>query len=140
MSDTGRARNRGAEGLAGGDRPIDEIRIDEGAGGVVHEDEVRRPLRQRLQAPVDRILPRFASMSRRRRQARTVRFELRDGVAVEMLVVGMDDHKGHVDLRMPEERFERPREDCPTGEGAILLRQAVSRPDTTSGSDDEGGN
>ena len=66
-------------------------------------------------------------------------FQLRDGFSIEVLIVRMNHHENHMDVRMFQKRVERSGEDCPAAKRPILLWQAASGPKTAAGSDDEGG-
>ena len=124
---------------AGGDRPLEELRAREGAGGVVDEHEVGGPVGEGLQTATDRFLARSPTGNRRQELAGRC-LETRNGVLEPRPIVRVDDRQDAVDERRRQELLERMNDDRFACQSSVLLRNLAADPRASAGGDDDGGN
>ena len=123
----------------GGDRPLEELRARERAGGVVDEHEVGGPVGEGLQTATDRFLARPATGNGRQELAGR-RLETRNGVLEPRPIVRVDDWQDAVDERRREELLQRMNDDRFACQSSVLLRNLAADPRASAGGDDDGGN
>ena len=100
------------------DDPVDGGAVDEGAGGVVDENEFGALVGDAFEADAGGFLPRLAAMDDTDGHQSA---QFAGGRLEKLLVIGMDDDDDARDLRMVEERPHRPRDDRHAADLAVLL-------------------
>ena len=134
------ARDRRARRLGRRDRPVDQARIHERAGAVVHEAEARLggPRRHAFEGAQHRDLTGRAAEHRREQALARGPGQVGHARLVELAVVGMDGTEHCADRRMVQEPLQRPGEDWAPADRPILLGQSLAGPASPASRDDDG--
>ena len=116
----------------------DERGRNKGARRVMHQHAGRAVVRQRLETGAYALLPCRAT-GHGRTQPRLGHTGRGDGCIVERAVVGMDDRLQHRVGGAGRQRLQGAGENGKTGDGPVLLRQALAGTHAPSGGDDDDG-
>jgi hypothetical protein len=111
--------------------PVDNLRRDEGAGGIVHQHMIGSLFSKGTETVQYRLAPFGAARDRRRET------EAGDGLLIERPMIWIDDDTDGTDglvceepvQRMPQHRFARKLQ--------ILFRNLAAKPGSTAGGDDQ---